>query len=373
MGILIRAGLAACCTGTDPVEEPLIAASALDQTLATIRKRIGQHQGRGISEEATKTTLVIPLLRALGWDTEELHQVYPEYSSVGGRVDYALLIKDEPRLLIEAKALDAKLDDLKWVTQLTTYAVTTGVRWTVLTNGDEYRIYNAYAQVSLEEKLFHTIQLSDRDPQAVEVLNLLSRSAVLENRLDSHWQVEVENRRQQRVGQQLQTTLQDLVGQDPPNESLVRLLRNQPNCELAPGDIREGLRRARVRFELPAESETSTDPPTPPDPPRPRPRSSRVSLRHLIEAEILKLPFEIHMIHRRQRFTAHVEADGTIVSQGNRYATPSAAGSAIRVRHGDRPEVNGWEVWRFTESDGRDQRLYVLRDRFLKQRGPEQP
>ena len=456
--------------------------NTIDQTLATIRERIGQHQGRGISEEATKTALVNPLLRALGWDTEDLHQVYPEYSSVGGRVDYALLINDEPRLLIEAKALEANLDVLKPVTQLTTYAVTTGVRWTVLTNGDEYRIYNAYAQVSLEEKLFHTVKLSEREPQAVGILNLLSRSAVLKNHLDSHWQVEVETRRQQRVYQQLQTTLQALVDQDPPNESLVRLLRNQPNCELAPADIREGLRRTRVRFELPATPDTPTPPVDRVDPPPPKPQrqikitslvrngiveppldihvevngrrysaimdaggrvifqgqrlrivdamnaarrvaaaaspervslpatvwqfwrftdtdgevkqldvlrqrflerrgtapvrpsrsgKTRVTLENLIEAAVLMPPLSLHMTHRQQRFTARIEADGTIEFQGTSFRTPSGAGSAIRVQAGDSPEVNGWESWRFTDSDGTDQPLYVLRDRYLKQLAPE--
>ncbi|MCY4111699.1 MAG: type I restriction endonuclease [Chloroflexi bacterium] len=345
--------------------------SAIDQTLATIRERIGQHSGRGISEEATKTALVNPLLRALGWDTEDLHQVYPEYSSVGGRVDYALLINDEPRLLIEAKALEANLDDLKWVTQLTTYAVTTGVSWTVLTNGDEYRIYNAYAQVSLAEKLFHTVQLSDREPQAVEFLNLLSRSAVLDNRLDSHWQVEVENRRQQRVNQQLQKTLQALVDQDPPNESLVRLMRNQPNCELAPADIREGLRRTQVRVELPSDSETPPDISRPPDnpvnpgPPEPR-RRGRVKLEHLIEADILRPPLEIHTTYRRQRLTARIEADGAIVFHGNRYPGPSAAGSAVKALHGELSSSGiSWDFWNFIDTDGRSKPLGVLRQRFV--------
>ena len=455
--------------------------SALDQTLATIRERIGQHQGRGISEQAAKTALVNPLLRALGWDTEDLHQVYPEYSSAGGRVDYALLIDDGLRLLIEAKTLDAKLDDLKNVTQLTTYAVTTGVRLTVLTNGDEYRIYNSHAEVPLAEKLFQTVRLSDRDPRAAEILSLLSRDAVRDNRLDARWQQELEHRRLQRVNQQLQTTLQALVDQDPPNESLIRLLLKQPGCQLAPGDIREGLRRARVQFELSPDIPPPRNPvdPVPPEPqqrvgitlrhlieagilkppleihttyklqrhtalvepdgavvfqdnryrtpsgagravkdlhgisstggvavwtfwkftdadgqikplgvmrqrflegsgadvqppsPSRRPSGSRVSLEHLIEAEILKPPLDIHVTLRGQRFTARIEVDGVIVFQGKRYTTPSGAGGAVRALRGNYPASNGWVFWSFTDADGRDQPLSVLRDRYLEQRAPE--
>lgn len=465
--------------------------SVLDHALATIRGRIGQHQGRGISEEATKAALVNPMLRALDWDTEDLHQVYPEYSSAGDRVDYALLIEGEVRLLIEAKALDSNLDDPRWAKQLTGYAVTTGVRWAVLTNGDEYRVYNAYGEVALPQKLFRTVRLSGQDLRAAETLGLLSRGAVRGNRLDACWQEELENRRLERVNQQLQSTLQALVDQDPPNELLVQLLQNQPGCQLAPGDIRAGLRRTRVRFEHSAMPETASDPLTPPiDPisppiPEPRrrvrlkslfakgiiqppldihvevqghrhsaaidadgnvifqgqrlsavhatqaarrvaaaasptsislpatfwefwrfidadgqvkplgvlrqrflqgsaaegqpprrslgPRGARVLLRHLIEAGVLSPPLEIHVLRRGQRHSARVEADGTIMFQGNRYATPSRAGIAVKLLHGSQAGVSGWNFWQFTDADGRSQPLSVLRDQYLEQRAPEQP
>ncbi len=464
--------------------------SALDQALENIRERIGLHQGRRISEEATKTALLNPLLRALDWDTEDLHQVYPEYSSTRGRVDYALLIEDQPRLLIEAKALDSNLDDPKSAEQLTGYAFRTGVRWAVLANGDEYRIYNAYGEVPLPDKLLHTVRVSDQDPHAAETLGLLSRSAVRDNLLDARWQVELENRRLQRVNQQLQTMLQTLIDQDPPNEALVRLLRNRPDCELSPRDVRDGLRRARVRFELSAVSEPPPDIPTPPvdpvgpappepqrrvrlkslftqgfiqppldihvevqghrfsavidadgnvifqgqrlqmasatqaarrvaaaaspesislptafwefwrftdadgqikplgvlrqrflegsgadaEPPSPSPglRGSRVSMGQLIEAGILTPPLEIHTTYKGPRLTARIEADGAVTFQGNRYTTPSGAGRAAKVLRGG-PNVgpNGWTFWEFTDADGRDQPLSVLRDRYLEQRAAE--
>ena len=243
-----------------------MAQSDLEQTLATLRERIGLHQGSRISEEATKTVLVNPLLRALSWDTEDLHQVYPEYSSATGRVDYALLIENSPRLLIEAKSLDSNLDDPRWATQLTVYAVTTGVRWVVLTNGDEYRIYNAYAEVPIAEKLFHTTRLSDQDPNATKVLSLLSRDAMLDSLLDTHWQLELEERQLQRVNQQVQTALHTLFDQDPPDASLVRLLRNRLN-DLAPAAIRESLLRLQARFEFLQALETEQRVPTRSDPP----------------------------------------------------------------------------------------------------------
>ena len=36
------------------------------------------------------------------------------------------------------------------------YAIVAGVEWVVLTDGNEYRIYNTHAPVPVAEKLFHS-------------------------------------------------------------------------------------------------------------------------------------------------------------------------------------------------------------------------
>ena len=49
--------------------------------------------------------------------------------------------------------------------------------WCVLTNGDEYRIYNSYAPVDVEQKLFRSVRISDpaNAGSAVDTLHLLSK------------------------------------------------------------------------------------------------------------------------------------------------------------------------------------------------------
>lgn len=42
-----------------------------------------------------------------------------------------------------------------------TYAVSAGVEWVVLTDGNEYRIYNAHAAVPIEQKLFRLVRVTD--------------------------------------------------------------------------------------------------------------------------------------------------------------------------------------------------------------------
>ena len=81
----------------------------LESVLATVRGRIAHYRGQGIGEQDTKAALIVPVLRALGWDTEDLEDVKLEYKRrpADNPVDYALVLLREPRLFIEAKSLGA--------------------------------------------------------------------------------------------------------------------------------------------------------------------------------------------------------------------------------------------------------------------------
>jgi hypothetical protein len=69
-----------------------------------LRERIGRYQRQGIGEQDTKAALIVPVLRALGWDVEDLEEVKLEYRrrSVDNPVDYALFVLRTPRLLAGA-------------------------------------------------------------------------------------------------------------------------------------------------------------------------------------------------------------------------------------------------------------------------------
>jgi len=136
---------------------PQAVAVAID----VIRKRILQIRERKetIGEQNTKAALIDPLLSSLGWDLQEIDEVRREYrrKPQDNPVDYALFLTRTECLFLEAKSLEKDLSDRKWVSQNLAYATVVGVRWCVLTNGDEYRIYNAHAAVDVEEKLFRSV------------------------------------------------------------------------------------------------------------------------------------------------------------------------------------------------------------------------
>ena len=120
----------------------------LAQALDAVRKKIRRYQGKELNEQNTKTALVHPILRALGWDVGDLDEVQQEYKRRprDKPVDYALLLLRAPRLFVEAKALGQNLNDRRWANQIMGYATVAGVEWVVLTNGDEYQIYNGVPQ-----------------------------------------------------------------------------------------------------------------------------------------------------------------------------------------------------------------------------------
>ncbi len=165
------------------------AQSSLSLAIADVRRRIQRAGSKGLNEENTKATLLEPLLRALGWDIEDVDEVAREFrvKSRDKPVDYALLVLREPKLLVEAKGLGENLDDRRWANQIMGYAAVAGVEWIVLTDGNEYRIYNTHAAVRVEEKLFRSVRIGDEGELVESTLKLISKAELRTNRIEALW------------------------------------------------------------------------------------------------------------------------------------------------------------------------------------------
>ena len=118
-----------------------------------LRERIDNH-GDALrqSEALTRYTLIDPLLRELGWDTENPTLVIPEYKGVGGSADYALFSGDKLLMIVEAKKLDTSLRDEKVLTQGLTYCQKQGTRYLSVTDGRRWEIYETHKLASIDEK-----------------------------------------------------------------------------------------------------------------------------------------------------------------------------------------------------------------------------
>lgn len=96
------------------------------------------------TEEATKTSLIMPFFQALGYDVFNPQEFTPEYTTdvgikKGEKVDYAIFLNNEITMLIEAKSITEKLE--KHDSQLFRYFGTTKARFAILTNGKTYKFY----------------------------------------------------------------------------------------------------------------------------------------------------------------------------------------------------------------------------------------
>lgn len=328
-------------------------ADHLAAVLEDLRKRIAKSK-RDQLEQNTKATLIEPLLRALGWDTEDMDQVVHEYRrprSKDNPVDYGLLVAAEPRLFVEAKALGHSLDDPRWASQIVGYAVTAGVRWVVLTNGDEYRIYNTHAEVPIEEKLFRKVRVSDAATAPEESLGLLAREKIGGNLLSALWIAHF-------VDRQVKAALETLFS--PENDMAIVNLVQQRTKELSADQIRASLRRCdlEVKFPMVTEAMLESSKPTTSKEPAGARAGAGVTLQQLLGAGFLRAPVDLNREYRGHPLKARIESDGSVTWNEKRFTSLSAAGSAAKAsvagltEKGEMPATDGWAFWNYCGAEG---------------------
>lgn len=351
--------------------------SVLHEALAKARIRIEELRGRGdrVSEQDTKAILIDPVLAALGWHLDELDEVRREYRATGqdNPVDYALLDFGQPRLFVEAKALGVTLDR-KCASQVLGYAAVAGVGWCLLTNGDEYRLYNSHAKVDVDEKLFRSVRLSDPEQTAacLETLTLVARDAMRDTSLDVLWKSQFVDRR-------VKATLELLFGDD--DGGLARLVHKH-SSELGLGEVRESLRRAHVQVAFPAmalpvcagskqASCLDVDPPKTDS--QKTARSYPVQLSDLIEVGLVQPPLALEKTYRGVTLGAVIEAGGGVRFAEEIYDSLSTAGgmarkSVVGAPEGhEYPHTNGWTFWLYRDAESAQLRpVDALRQRYLR-------
>ena len=141
---------------------------SLHALVETLRQRIERHRSAlSGSEWLTRYTIIDPLLRELGWNTEDPDVVIPEYRSGSGSADYALLSNDgKPAMMIEAKKLGTSLS-LDVVTQVLNYCWAEGTEHFAVTDGQQWQIYETNAAGSPDDKRVASFNLLDASPSDV--------------------------------------------------------------------------------------------------------------------------------------------------------------------------------------------------------------
>ena len=118
---------------------------SLLELVETLKERIDAHGDQLRQSEAlTRYALIDPLLRELGWDTEDPDVVRPEYRVPNNQLaDYVLFADRKPTIVVESKKLDETLQGGKALDQGILYCAHTGSNYFLLTDGRRYELYES--------------------------------------------------------------------------------------------------------------------------------------------------------------------------------------------------------------------------------------
>ena len=135
------------------------------------------------SEAETKLSLIQPFIRLLGYNVNDRSEVIAEFNAAPGtakdaKVDFAIIKKGDPIMIIECKQLGEDLD--KHYNQLCGYFAFTKVRFGILTNGIVYRFYSDLDETNMMDKrpffVFNVLEhVNDKD--IVEELKRFTKAA----------------------------------------------------------------------------------------------------------------------------------------------------------------------------------------------------
>ncbi len=132
------------------------------------------------TEEATKNALIMPFIKALGYDVFNPLEVVPEFIAdigikKGEKVDYAIMRDGEPTILVECKHWSENLDPHN--SQLFRYFHTTKAKFGILSNGIVFRFYTDLVEKNkMDEKPFLEFNVTDIKDNQVEELKKFHKS-----------------------------------------------------------------------------------------------------------------------------------------------------------------------------------------------------
>ncbi|OWJ74609.1 type I restriction endonuclease [Haematobacter genomosp. 1] len=154
---------------------------SIDKALAMLSDRIRSHSSAMATEEAVKTAIVLPFFHALGYDVFDPNEVVPEFTAdavgkKGEKVDYAIKLDGEIRILVECKPITTNLDKVH-LAQLFRYFTVTSAKFAVLTNGRTFHFHTDLEEPNkLDTRPFLTFDLAEIQPHLLVELRKFEKS-----------------------------------------------------------------------------------------------------------------------------------------------------------------------------------------------------
>ena len=320
-----------------------------------------KYAGLRLSEADTRSYLVDPVLRLLGYEGVEHLRREVHVPATKEFIDYELLVGGAPHVLVEAKALRHDLAD-QHAAQCVQYAAVLGVRWCFITNGLEWLLYDATAQCPLAEKRVAAVKLDDTDASCIDawrVLSLFARDELERSRPINSLLI-------QRV---VEDQLDD--PESPIVDALRRAVQKRFGERVTSADVVAAARRLMRPNDGPTSPPLTAPRQQPPQPGpiqsadalRPDTEKRRVTLGDLVSAGLLPEGATIDASVKGVTHVARV-VQGRIELEGHVYDSLSAASRSVRKVE----SWNGWIDWKF-----KGEALSELRQRLPPTAGKARP
>ena len=136
-----------------------------------------------LTEEATKTALVMPCINALGYNVFDPREVVPEFVAdigikKGEKIDYAVFLNGTPIMFFECKWSGADLNQVHASQLYRYFAAVPNVRFGILTNGVIYRFFTDLdAPNRMDDKPFFEFNLLNFQDRHIEQLKKFTKPA----------------------------------------------------------------------------------------------------------------------------------------------------------------------------------------------------
>lgn len=168
------------------------------------------------TEEATKTSIIMPFFALLGYDVFNPDEFLPEFTAdigikKGEKVDYAIMSEGNPVILIEAKWIGEPLN--RHDSQLFRYFGTTKAKFAILTNGLIYRFYTDLEEVNkMDEVPFLEINILDIKESHITELKKFHKSTFnVSDILDTASELKYSNEFKSILAKQLQSPSDEFI------------------------------------------------------------------------------------------------------------------------------------------------------------------
>ncbi|QTD40598.1 type I restriction endonuclease [Sporosarcina sp. Te-1] len=186
------------------------------EQLKSLAKRVEVLKDSIETEEATKTAIVMPFFQLLGYDIFNPLEFNPEFTAdvgikKGEKVDYAILHDGQPVILIECKSINQQLT--RHDSQLFRYFGTTTAKFSILTNGIEYKFFTDLEEPNkMDSSPFFTFKINElRDVHISEIAKFRKESFDVDKITSNASELKYLNALKSYLGEQFENPSEDFV------------------------------------------------------------------------------------------------------------------------------------------------------------------